>query len=416
MNIQRQLRVAIVIGVAGGMVGCKAPGGSFFGWGKGGDSAVSSAPDLGKQKYEGLSQEFADGPSKSGATTALGAQKPAAEQNMFTAAWSKTTGAVSAAFAGKSASDTPRDALSLDNKSKKLGPEVYVSAARLLENQNKLDQAEEKYQQALKLAPRDVNTLVSLARLQDRQGKPALAVETYGKALQVEPQSSLVHNDLGLCFARQGNVPQSLTHLNQAAKLQPTNPKYRNNLASVLVDAQRIDEAYSHLAAISPPAVAHYNLAYLLQQRGQTAAADQQLQQSLAADPNLAPAAAMLAQLRGGPAVETAQRPAPQMGPGGYGAPSPQYQSPGTSSPLATPVSSSHRRINHEEEVEAAAPAAKKITAKLADDSEPPVDEQGPGKASDAQPADAEPVVLSISDHSSDDEDSPAEPALLPLK
>ena len=56
------------------------------------------------------------------------------------------------------------------------------------------------------------------------------------------------------------------TPLRQAVKLEPKRKLYRNNLATVLVDMGRTDEAWDELSSVHTPAVAHYNLGYLLYQ------------------------------------------------------------------------------------------------------------------------------------------------------
>jgi len=82
-------------------------------------------------------------------------------------------------------------------------------------------------------------------------------------------------------------------------ELQPDNSKYRNNLAAALVDAGRADDAVRHLSMSGSPAVAHYNVGFMLLQKEQRAEAGRHLQQALALDPGLTPAREMLAQLGG---------------------------------------------------------------------------------------------------------------------
>ena len=389
---RRQLRLALAIGVAGTLIGCKTPQGGLLGWGRGSQaSAVSAAPDISKQKYDGMSQEFAGaapGASNTAPTTGMGGAKPAApQQNMFSSAWTKTSAAVGSALTIKPRVEAPEDATSLNSTPKKFTPELYIAHARVLENQGKLDEAAQNYKQALKVGPGNVTTLVSLARLQDRQAKTTDAIETYRKALKADPQNALVYNDLGLCYARQKDTAQSLTNLNKAVELQPSNAKYRNNLAAVLIEAGRTDDAYAQLAAVNTPAVAHYNLGYLLHQRGQSEAAAIQMQQALAADPNMAPAAAMLAQIAG-PAMELAQRPlsVPPSTPHTPLGPLPAHGG----LPNTATDGSSLRRISHEEPVE--------------DDAEVK-----------AEMARSEPVVQTVSDEEVNDLiGSLSEPKLLP--
>jgi len=310
VKIQRKLAVTMLLGAGVGLCGCQSPsqGGLAF-WKKDSNSSLASAtPDVGAQRYQGLAKEF--GSQSTGGATALGAQKPAPD-NFLMASWKKTTGAVAGAFAAKPSTTEASDPLRLDQPTKKLGPEVHMGAAQLMENQGKFPEAEEHYQKALKQSPNNLGALVGLARLHDRQGHSRAALETYDRALKAHPQSGLVLNDLGLCLARQKQFDPALGALKRAVQNNPENPKYRNNLATVLVETGRVAEALQTLSAGSSPAVAHYNVGYLLAQRGQTNEAAQYFQQALAIDPALTQARDMLAQLAGAGGTQ----PMPQAGP-----------------------------------------------------------------------------------------------------
>ena len=195
-------------------------------------------------------------------------KKPPDNDGFLLASWKKTTAAVSGGSTTKRVAVAPEDdPLRLDRFPKKIGPEVYVGAARLLENNGSFAEAEGKYREALRVAPNDLGALVGLARLYDR-GEGQKAIDIYRKAAAAHPTNGLVFNDMGLCYRRQRQLDKSLNAFRQAVDLQPDNAKYRNNLAAALVDASRNEEAYQELAALNSPAVAHYNLAYLLQQKG----------------------------------------------------------------------------------------------------------------------------------------------------
>jgi tetratricopeptide (TPR) repeat protein len=292
VNVKRQLTVALLVGVGSGLVGCKSPMGGLAFWNKGDSSVASSSPDTGRQNYEGLAKEFgADTPK-----TGMGGTPAASDDGPIVSSWNKTTGAIAAALASKPKIETD-DPTSLTSKTGKIGPDVHVRAARLMEAQNKSAEAIAHYEKALKIAPNDLTAIVGLARLHDRDGRSAKAVETYQKALKAHPKSALVHNDLGLCYARQKQWQRAGESLNKAVALQPTNAKYRNNLATVMVEMGRPDDALKQLAAVNSPAVAHFNLAYLLEQKGQNPLAVQHLQKAVNLDRTLAPAHEMLARL-----------------------------------------------------------------------------------------------------------------------
>jgi Tfp pilus assembly protein PilF len=295
-DMNRRIAMTFVLGAGVGLTGCQAPsfGGLAF-WNKDNSSAGSTAPDVSNQKYSGLAAQF--GGKSETPSVGMGAARPHDNDGPLMSSWKKTTGAISGAFATKSQPSLPEnDPLRLDKMPKKIGAEVYVGAARLLENHGNFSEAEEKYREALRAEPKDLNALIGLARLHDRQGQAEKAIELYQKAAQAHPTSALVFNDLGLCHRRTRQLDKSLAAFRRAVDLQGDNAKYRNNLAGALVEAGRVDEAYKELAAVNPPAVAHYNLAHLLEQKSQRAAAIQHLQQALAIDANLTPARDMLNQ------------------------------------------------------------------------------------------------------------------------
>lgn len=192
----------------------------------------------------------------------------------------------------------PTDPTSLSSKPKKLDAEVFVRAARIHESRGNFAAAEAQYKKGLEVEPNDQSALVGLARLYDRQEHFAEAEKLYKQATSIDPNSALVWNDLGLCYARQKRFDDAVATLNTAIRLQPQNKMYRNNAATVLMEAGRHDEAWSHLSAVSEPAVAHYNMAYLLHQRRHDQLAMQHLEMALASDPSLAPAEQLLAQIR----------------------------------------------------------------------------------------------------------------------
>lgn len=323
MNFTRQLSVALIFGASAGLVGCRSPLGGLAFWNKGESSSIAStAPNVGEQKYAGLSKEFAGtrpmGQPAAG-TAPLGGQKPASNDNFITSSWKSTTGAIAGAFSSsdKQSGDQRLDASRLDTPSKKPDAVFYVEVARRLENLGNAVEAQQQYEKALSIAPKDFNALIGLARLQDRDGRTAEAQAVYQRAIKAHPKNALVYNDLGLSYARQRQLDKSLASLSKAVELAPDSTKYRNNLATVLVESGRTDEALAQLSTIGSPAVAHYNVGYLLLKKDEKAAAAQHFQQALSLDPGMAPAREMLAKATGQPLAEVASAAASPT----YGAP-----------------------------------------------------------------------------------------------
>ncbi len=304
--MRRNFTLTLVVGAGISLSGCQSPMlGGFSVLNRGG-SATSATPDVAKQKFSGLAQSTAGGDS---ATSALGGNREA--KTGILASFTKSTAAAGAAFTGKKAVEHD-DPLRLDNMPKKISADVYVGAARLMENQGKFAEAEEKYRDAIRVAPTDLNALIGLARLYDRQGQGQKAIDVYQRAAQAHPTNGLVFNDVGLCFRRQRQLDKSVIAFRKAVEFSPDNPKYRNNLAGALVDAGKPDEAFEHLVVANSAAVAHFNLAYLLQQKGDRQGSIGHLQQALSLDASLTPAREMLAHFGVNPTVGI---PADQFGP-----------------------------------------------------------------------------------------------------
>jgi Flp pilus assembly protein TadD len=170
---------------------------------------------------------------------------------------------------------------------KPAGADFYIELAQLQERNGNLANAAGQYQTALKLAPNSLEGLLGLARLEDRQGNLEVAARLYRQAAKAHPGEPVVCNDLALCLSRQQRTHEAITAMSQAISLRPDRKLYRNNMAKLLVDIGQGEKALEHLSAVHPPAVAHYNLGYLLHQRGDNAAAARHFALALAADPSM---------------------------------------------------------------------------------------------------------------------------------
>lgn len=214
--------------------------------------------------------------------------------------------------------------LSLTGTPDQVQAPVYVAAARVFEGQGRLDRAAEQYEKALAAEPKSFDAMVGFARLRHREGDLVAATNLYQRALKAHPDSAIAMNDLGLCYARRGMMQQAEASLNNAVASDPRSALYRNNLALVLVESHRDDEALSQLTAVHGEAAAHYNLAFMLREKGRTDDAAYHLRAALQQEPALEPARQMLAAL---------EQPAPN-GPEGGALGRPQWETtagqPGT--------------------------------------------------------------------------------------
>ena len=165
--------------------------------------------------------------------------------------------------------------------------DFLVALARFREGEGDADAAANLYAEALKSSPDNLDVLLAYARLLDRQNRLDEAIAVYQAATDKHPESSKAWNDLGLGLARAGQLVESKKSLYEAVQLQPENKRYRNNLATVLIELNQTDEALRELSAVHEPAVAHYNLGYLLQKRARLAEAREQFVAAAQRNPQL---------------------------------------------------------------------------------------------------------------------------------
>jgi Tfp pilus assembly protein PilF len=203
------------------------------------------------------------------------------------------------------------DDLSLSKKAQ-LSPTLLVALAQRHEQSGNLQAAEQEYRRALARQPDHLDALLGLARFYDRQGKFKDATSYYTEATRRHPNNPTTHNDLALCLARQGRFEEAAASLQKAVQLRPEAPLYRNNLATVLVELRRYDEALRQLEHVHPPAVAHYNLGYLLAQNEQLAEARRHYARAVELDPQFAAAGQRLAELNATPATTAQPATGPQ--------------------------------------------------------------------------------------------------------
>ncbi|MBA4019100.1 MAG: hypothetical protein C0483_18185 [Pirellula sp.] len=274
---------------------------------KGGFSMPSWVPSFGKSQASGpILQRDSDGgylQSPSSTMPDPAPPLPKAEEFGVMSGLKKLGDTVSSPFKKTPEKKTPPvaedDPVQLTSKTAPPGPSLYVSLAKLQEKAGKNESALEKYNQALEIDPKYLPALLGIARLHDRTGDYEKALAAYTKATVVHPESAAAFNDLGLCYARADRMTESVTALQRAVALDGEKALYRNNLATVLVEVGRSDEAYRTLVKIHGEGIAHYNVGYLLNKRGEKQRALEQFRLAAKVDPNLAPAKQWIEMLGG---------------------------------------------------------------------------------------------------------------------
>ncbi|MEW4561874.1 tetratricopeptide repeat protein [Bremerella sp. JC770] len=236
---------------------------------------------------------------------------------------SDDSGSISSAFkkAGSSISGfftpDPRepqiedDPIKLSSMPDEVNANVFMSAARMLENAGNFDGAERQYKACLDKFPKSRIAQISYARLLHRTQRLDESLAIYQKADQDHPKDPVICNDMGLCLARMGRREEAMSKFHQATVGAPEDPRYRNNLAMVLVEAGRADEALSQLVYAHGKAKGYFNLGYLLYRKGDHQGAAANFEAALQQDANLKPAADMLQRINGELVAKNGSRTAP---------------------------------------------------------------------------------------------------------
>jgi tetratricopeptide (TPR) repeat protein len=163
-----------------------------------------------------------------------------------------------------------------------------------------LDQARKAYQQALKLDPKCVPAYRGLARTYEQIGDHDRVVATYQSGLKANAAEPTLWFELGMYHARKKQWQPAVENLKKASELDSENRSYGDMLAYTLARAGRYDESYECFKKTVGEARAHYNVARMLCHVKENELAREHLKLALKANPDLAPARQVLAELDAG--------------------------------------------------------------------------------------------------------------------
>jgi tetratricopeptide (TPR) repeat protein len=140
------------------------------------------------------------------------------------------------------------EALRLDPKHVK----SLINSARLLIDQKQPEKALPRLDEAAMLAP-DSNDVQRLyARAFEAQGKIDEAIESYKRAIELNDKDAWSHNNLGLLLFKQGRAAEAVPFLTRAVELRKDVAVFSNNLGMALEHTGKFqDAAASYRFAVS---------------------------------------------------------------------------------------------------------------------------------------------------------------------
>jgi len=131
----------------------------------------------------------------------------------------------------------------------------------------------------------------NLGRLLADRGRIEEAQSRYEAALRYNPDYAEAHNNLAVVLAKRGRIDEAVRHLRRAAELIPSYAEALNNLGNLLLQQGRIPEAIEHyrrVLALKPDlGLAHCNMGLALALQGQRPQAEACFREALRLDPEL---------------------------------------------------------------------------------------------------------------------------------
>ena len=152
-----------------------------------------------------------------------------------------------------------------------------------------LDRAEKSFDEALKLNPKHVKSLVNWSRVLLDRNQPDAAVEKLTLAGELDPKSGDVQRLLGRAYHAQGKIDDAVAAYRRAIEIDPKDSWAMNNLGLLFLDQGRADDALPLLAGAvglgKDVAAFHNNLGMALEHTGRFSAAAAEYTGALTADP-----------------------------------------------------------------------------------------------------------------------------------
>ena len=185
----------------------------------------------------------------------------------------------------------------------KPGPsaEGYNNLAQAYATKERIDEAIENAQQALKIDPAYGVAHYNLGNLYWIKGRLDEAIDHYQEAIRLYPRFAEAYYNLGNVLYMRGELKEAIQHYREAIRIRPRYAEVHYNLGVALAQFGRLDEAsdqYRILLALRPDdAEAHNNLGHVLYMRGKFSDAIEHYREALRILPGFVVARQNLEQL-----------------------------------------------------------------------------------------------------------------------
>ena len=162
----------------------------------------------------------------------------------------------------------------------------YCQAAEILAKQQRWDEADTFYRQAIKLNPSVKDSYPNLAETLTKQRQLEVAIATTRKVINLTPENAELKCQLGNLLAQQNRRIEAIESYKKAIALNFELEEPHINLVNLLIDQAEIDDAKQKQNTPSLELEALFNLGNLLIQQGKLEEAIEIYQRAIALNPN----------------------------------------------------------------------------------------------------------------------------------
>lgn len=175
-----------------------------------------------------------------------------------------------------------------------------LAYAAWCEQAGNLQEAHASYQKVLEKSSKNSEAMLGLARVERSIGRESEADARLKKALKMHPQDTKVLIAIGQVHISRNQWPEAYEKMKAAYEIDPYDKVNEYHLAHVEAQMGNLGSAFNHFTRAVGQAEAYYNLAYILNEQGNTVEAEKNLINALKLKPDLQQAETMLASIRGG--------------------------------------------------------------------------------------------------------------------
>ena len=176
------------------------------------------------------------------------------------------------------------------NKNKNITIEETFKIAVKYHEQNKLKEAQELYNQVLKIDPNQSAVLNNLGVILGQLGGYQKAKDCYEKAIEIDPNYSEAHNNLGLIFQAVKDYQKAINCYEKAIEINPNYANANYNLGvvfQVLAEYQKAKGYLEKAIEINPNySLAHNNLGAIFQKLDENQKARNNFEKAIEINPN----------------------------------------------------------------------------------------------------------------------------------